>query len=55
MTSINEKSALKLVQEKFEWQLLNKEDIHPYCLSLDCIQNCIQGYCVLNAVTKQRE
>lgn len=54
-SSVDEKSALKWSQGALEWQLTNKQDTHPYCLSLDCILNCIQGLVAEGGLNKERK
>ncbi|XP_050354144.1 dihydroxyacetone phosphate acyltransferase [Nymphalis io] len=47
--SCEHKQALKLVQERVE-----NGRYHPYCLSLEAANNCLQGLTLYGALTKQR-
>uniref|UniRef100_A0A2A4JUG1 Phospholipid/glycerol acyltransferase domain-containing protein n=1 Tax=Heliothis virescens TaxID=7102 RepID=A0A2A4JUG1_HELVI len=48
-SSCNHKQALKLVQQRVESQR-----VHPYCLSLDAIANCLNGLVAANALVRNK-
>ncbi|XP_026315064.1 dihydroxyacetone phosphate acyltransferase isoform X2 [Hyposmocoma kahamanoa] len=47
--SCDHNKALKMVQERVE-----SRHVHPYCLSLECIGNCLQGLTLAGALAKDK-
>lgn len=52
-TSVEEKIIMIKVQRILESEMIEKHNVHPYSLTLDCIQNCFKGLTAENILKRE--